>query len=120
MKSDLDSFDQQGRIFWGAEYYPYGLDRSGEFTHQQVELLKAHGFAYEALASGGRSASTPEETAFVEVFRSGRPAQTSHEKLWLRFLERSNRRNEIVSLGGGAANANDAPAIDTDDLTDLT
>ncbi len=119
MNRESLSFDQQGLTFWGADYYPYGLDRSGEFTRQQVELLKAHGYAYEGLARGDREASNAEEAAFVEVFRNGRPPQTHHEKLWQRFVEGSSRRNEIISTSSAWLSASVGASLEMNDLSDF-
>lgn len=118
MKSNLDAFDQQGRIFWGAEYYPYGIDRSGEFTRQQVELLKAHGFAYEALAKGEKKPINPEEKQFVKACQGQVAAEGTHEKLWLRFVKCSARHTEFVSMGA-APSVNDTIIPNTEDLSGL-
>ena len=70
------------RKFYGDDHFPYGLDRSGRFTRQQVDLLLDHGWAYKALAEGDQTPVTPEERAFVAVCQGEKDAKTDHEKVW--------------------------------------
>ena len=77
------------REFYAREYFPYGLSRSGEFTFEQADLLRAHGHAYEALANGSRSPVTEEEARFVKVCRGKCAAKSPHEKAWQRFCAKT-------------------------------
>ncbi len=74
------------RRFYDDQNFPYGIDRSGEFTSRQAELLHLHGHAYHELASGMRIAATAKEDAFVEVFRGGKQATSEDERVWAKYL----------------------------------
>ena len=93
-------FDQGVRSFWGEEFFPYGLSRSGEFTCQQVALLQAHGHAYERLANGSRAARTDLEREFVAFCNGERDAQSPHEKAWARYRDKVSERSGHYWLGG--------------------
>lgn len=79
------------RNFYGDEHFPYGLNRSGEFTHVQAELLIKHGSAYEAIDNGSRTPVTDEEKRFRAVCRGECPAESPHEKVWQLYLAKISR-----------------------------
>ena len=76
------------RKFYGDGHFPYGIDRSGEFTREQADLLLLHGWAYQALAEGSRAPVTKEEEAFVAVCLGEQTPQTVHEKVWALFCSK--------------------------------
>lgn len=82
--TNIPSFDSN-RKFFGDSHFPYGLDRSGEFTLEQARLLINHGWAYQALADGSRVPATPEEESFVRVCLGEQAPETVHEKVWMLF-----------------------------------
>ncbi len=94
--NDYTSFATESQ-FHGDEHFPYGLARSGEFTQEQAELLTNHGYAYKAIADGNRAPVTQEEQRFLEVCRGERRAQSAHEKVWQRFLDKTNPRKTVAS-----------------------
>ncbi len=85
------------RKFYGDDYFPYGIERSGEFTREQAELLIQHGWAYMALAMGDRAPTSPEEEAFVAVCREQQAPETAHEKLWMLFRSKTSAQKAMVS-----------------------
>ncbi len=84
------------RKFYGQEYFPYGLDRSGEFSRQRAQLLITHGYAYQELDSGTRKPVNAEEEQFTAVCRGERAAETEHEKAWCQFREKTARPKAIA------------------------
>jgi uncharacterized protein YifE (UPF0438 family) len=86
---DIASF-YSDRPFYGDSYFPYGIDRSGEFTYQQVALLKNHGWAYQGLAEGSREPLTLEEERFVAVCQGIHPPESAHEKVWVLYLKKTS------------------------------
>ncbi len=84
-------------MFYGDEHFPYGIERSGEFTREQAKLLVQHGCAYQALAEGSRAPVTREEELFIAVCRGERPAQSVHEKAWQLFCAKTFASKSIVS-----------------------
>ena len=85
--ANIPSFDSN-RKFYGDSHFPYGIDRSGEFTREQANLLIEHGWTYQALAEGARVPATPEEEAFVSVCRGEQAPETIHEKVWMLFCSK--------------------------------
>ena len=96
--SEYLSFSCTSR-FYGDEYFPFGLDRSGEFTIKQATLLLDHGKAYQALQNGGRDPVNAEEKAFVEVCRGLRKPVTRHEIAWMKFCEITQQQNTVSAFG---------------------
>jgi uncharacterized protein YifE (UPF0438 family) len=84
------------RKFYGDSHYPYGIDRSGEFTREQVDLLLQHGWAYQALAEGSRAPGTEEEEAFVAVCRGEQAAKTVHERVWVLFCGKTSAPKMMI------------------------
>tara|TARA_B100000446_G_C10479348_1_gene315361 strand:- start:302 stop:595 length:294 start_codon:yes stop_codon:yes gene_type:complete len=85
------------RKFYGDGHFPYGIDRSGEFTREQANFLLNHGWAYQALAEGSRTPVTPEEEVFVAVCRGEKPPKTAHEKAWMLFCTKISLSKEAIS-----------------------
>lgn len=79
--------------FYAEEHFPYGISRSGEFTIAQSDLLLNHGKAYQALHGGTRLPTNDEESMFVKVCRGEKEPQSSHELVWMRFCEKTQKYN---------------------------
>lgn len=91
------SFASNKRFFDDANF-PYGFDRSGEFTSTQAQLLTEHGRAYLALAEGKKVPESEEEEAFIQCCNGSRKPQTLHEKTWLKYLQSRNRVMEYHAV----------------------
>lgn len=79
------------KAFYATEHYPYGLAKSGEYTKKQASLLELHGWAYQDLCSEEREPIGEEEKAFVLVCRGEMKPITDHEKVWVRFYEKTSK-----------------------------
>lgn len=95
--ANMLSFDSD-RKFYCDKYFPYGLDRSGEFTRDQANLLIQHGWAYQTLAEGTRRPHTPDEEAFVAVCRHEKEPTTIHEKVWMLFCAKTSAQRAVSNL----------------------
>jgi uncharacterized protein YifE (UPF0438 family) len=93
--ANIPSFDSN-RKFYGDGHFHYGIDRSGEFTREQANLLLQHGWAYQALAEGSRAPVTKEEEAFVAVCRGKQAPKTDHEKVWMLFCSKISASKSMV------------------------
>ncbi len=105
------------RTFYGDTYFPYGLDRSGEFTIQQTTLLKKHGWAYQGLTEGSREPVTTEEEQFIAMCQGRREPESAHEKVWALYREKISAPPFNVSTPSVKAEnlaSPDADAIDND------
>jgi len=91
---------QASREFLGLEHFPYGIDRSGQFTRNIAQLLMENGYAYEALDNGSRLPATTEEKLFVAFCRGEREAQSIHEIAWQQFVKKTTQIRACVSLAG--------------------
>ncbi len=105
--------------FYGESHFPYGIDRSGEFTREQADLLMQHGWAYQALAEGSRAPVTKEEEAFVAVCRGEQAPKTAHERAWMVFCTKTSAPKAVVSsplLGSKPLTAGSAETRPDDDF----
>lgn len=116
-KPKVDSFVTKKR-FYDDVNFPFGIDRSGEFTRAQAETLTRYGHAYLELYKGSRKPATKEEKDFLAVFQGKRAAKTVHEITWKAYLivcdKKSNR--PIINI-----NANSKVIDDSEDdiVTDV-
>ena len=97
--ADYSSF-QSDRTFFARQQFPYGLERCGEFTRQKVQLLMAHGYAYEALDKATREPENDEERAFVSFCRGDKQAEGKHELVWKSFRAATSKPIIYVSMEG--------------------
>ena len=108
----VKDFDQGNRPFWGDEFFPYGLSRSGEFSCEQVALLEAHGYAYEQLANGTRAPVSLAEREFVEFCNGAKGASSPHEKAWASYRKKTAERDGHYWLG-----SHTNTVLESDELT---
>ncbi len=87
---------QSSKKFYATEHFPYGIDRSGEFTREQTQLLIDHGTAYQALADGTREPVSSLETDFVAFCQGEKEAVSKHEKVWQLFCSKISRPRSTV------------------------
>ncbi len=107
------------RNFHDNDHFPHGINRSGEFTRQQAELLIKHGWAYKALAEGSRAPVTVEEEQFVAVIQGKKAAETAHEKAWQLYCKKISQPKPNVSspyLGYKSLSTSDYEASADDDF----
>ncbi|WP_210396256.1 DUF413 domain-containing protein [Motiliproteus sediminis] len=104
------------RKFRDDDNFPYGFDRSGEFTPAQSAALVAHGWAMKQLATGERAPVTEEEHTFVAFCRGAHPAATVYEKAWERYTRVCQKDKHFYTVGDSrpATNSGD----DFDDFDD--
>lgn len=102
--------------FFDDEHFPYGFERSGEFTSVQAELLTSHGRAYKALAGGEQDPSNEDEKNFVLFCKGLREAETQHEKIWKKYIEACGRTMEYHSIAANSpTDYADIEDLDLDD-----
>lgn len=85
--------------YFDDENFPYGFDRSGEFTPQQSKVLEQHGLAMKQLAMGDRAPVTPEEEQFLAFCRGAQPAATVYEKAWERYTRICQTDKHFYTVG---------------------
>lgn len=84
--------------FFDDENFPYGFERSGEFTSAQAKLLTDHGLAYKALLLKAKEPVSEEEKRFVMFCDGFRDAETVHEKTWKKYMDACGRVMEYHSV----------------------
>jgi len=102
--------------YFDDENFPYGFDRSGEFTPPQSKALEQHGLAMKQLAMGERTPVTPEEEAFVAFCRGSHPASTLYEKTWERYTRICQTDKRFYTVGDSRPSASSSD--DFDDFDD--
>lgn len=101
--------------FYALDVFPYGVDRSGEFTREQAELLIRYGQAYKALADGSRKPQGDEEESFVKVVKGEKEPSSKHEKVWRVFCQKVQASRVVVGSLGVVIDSDDTY---TDELMD--
>jgi uncharacterized protein YifE (UPF0438 family) len=97
--SDTQTSFATSRKFYDDANFPYGFDRSGEFTVKQVQMLTERGCAYQELANGTRAPVTDEEHQFVEFSQGIRMAETDDERTWSRYISVLSKSQKYYGVG---------------------
>lgn len=84
--------------FFDDMNFPYGFERSGEFSSTQAKLLTLHGRAYRALENGDQEPKGENESNFSMFCNGLREAETQHEKAWKKYREACGRIMEYHSV----------------------
>lgn len=106
------------RRFFDDKNYPRGFQRSGDFTRQEAMLLEQHGIALKALCEGTATPATEDESQFVDVCHQQRPATTPLEKVWMKYISRTQQRR-IHTLCSSSKSFSDNDSEASDYATDL-
>ncbi len=72
--------------FSDHENYPDGFCKSNVFSLEQAVLLKKHGHAYRAFATGKRLPIVPLEKQFVDFCRGTKQPSNIHEQTWFCYV----------------------------------
>ena len=83
------SFDSTMK-FYADNHFAHGIDRCGEFTKEQTDLLIEHGYAYQEIANRKRKPQNAEESQFLAFCEGERQASTKHEKAWSAFCNKTS------------------------------
>lgn len=102
------------RRFFDDKKYPRGFARSGDFTIKEATLLEQHGEAMKSLHDGKQTANGDIESQFVAVCRGEREAENDYEKVWLKYLKKSNNKRFFTLFGSSKKANTDAEADDRD------
>ena len=76
------------KAFSDNRHYPYGLERSGDFSIREAELLRRLGETFRRLEVGEHQAVNEVEEQFLKMIRGEKEASTDCEKLWLKYRAR--------------------------------
>lgn len=68
--------------------YPYGLERSGDYSIREAERLRKLGETFRRLEVGELQPESEVEAQFVKMIRGEKEATTDNEKLWLKYRAR--------------------------------
>ena len=98
MNTIMTSF-ATNRKFYDDDHFPYGFDRSGEFTCRQATLLTERGYAYQELAAGRRKALTEQEKSFVRYCLGDKCAETEDEAVWGRYVALTRQIRRFYGVG---------------------
>lgn len=85
--------------FYDDKNYPRGFARSGDFTTAESALLEKHGVALKALSDGVQQPANEEERHFIAVVNSEVEAQSSIEKVWVKYLKRTSNKKFYTLFG---------------------
>lgn len=66
-------------------HFPYGLERSGDFSIREAQLLRRLGETFRRLETGEHEPANEIEDQFVKMVRGEKEASTDCEKLWLKY-----------------------------------
>lgn len=88
------------RRFFDDKNYPRGFSRHGDYTIRESQTLEQFGQACLALESGERTPMTAEEKQFVAVVKGEREAETTLEKVWLKYRALTSKTKRIYTLSG--------------------
>ena len=104
------------KVFYDNKNFARGFARSGFFSKKEADLIERNGFAYQELCNGNREPSTPTEEQFLKVMQGELPAETEHEKVWLKYLKHIGTKRVAYTTGMAfaMADSSDTPDLDTD------
>lgn len=76
---------RQFKAFVDNHNYPYGLERSGDYSIREAELLRRLGETFRRLEVGDLAPANEVEDQFVKMIQGRKEASSDCEKLWLKY-----------------------------------
>jgi uncharacterized protein YifE (UPF0438 family) len=92
-KSDKKFFDDLN--------FPYGIDRSGDFTRQQADILLNCGCTLQALEAGTLAPVTATQKEFVLMIEGQKAPESEIEKVWAKYKTVIGSKGRILGLNSG-------------------
>ena len=111
---------QTSRKFYDDKNYPRGMNRSGDYSLSEVNILEKYGIALSAIASGAAEPKTEEEIQFKAVCDNEIAPTTAIEKAWLKYQNKILTPKQFHTLFGRSKV--DASGVDTasdDNIVDI-
>ncbi|MCH8529979.1 MAG: DUF413 domain-containing protein [Saccharospirillum sp.] len=65
--------------------YPYGIERSGDYSIREAQTLRRLGETFRRLETGDLKPSNEVEKQFVQMIQGKKEASSDCEKLWLKY-----------------------------------
>ncbi|MHA7878727.1 MAG: MaoP family protein [Saccharospirillum sp.] len=75
----------QGKPFTDNRNYPYGIERSGDYSIREAQTLRRLGETFRRLETGDLQPTNEVETQFVKMIKGEKEASSDCEKLWLKY-----------------------------------
>lgn len=97
---DTQAFKSDKKFFDDVNF-PYGIERSGDFTRQQAEVLLTCGRTLEALENGRLAPISQEQKDFVLVIEGKKAPESDVEKVWARYKTVIGSKGRILGLNSG-------------------
>ena len=77
--------------------FPMGFRRSGSFSISEAELLSSYGDTLIKLQNKVLQPELPDEYEFIMVCDGAKEAQTSLEKVWVKYKKEISRKDTFFS-----------------------
>lgn len=103
-----------GRKFSDPTNYPYGIEKSGDFSIKEIRLLHSMGGLYKALVDAQVSNPNAEDQHLLEVVSGVMEAQTDVEKVYRKYWQKTHPEGYVPSMiitGGATDFVGDAYAF---------
>ena len=97
---ETEGFTLNKGTFSDRKNFPYGFDRSGDFTSRQADVLLRFGVTLQALENNERLPETKTEKAFLEVCKGNRTPETFIETTWAKYRRLTDSKTKIITAFG--------------------
>lgn len=87
-----------GRPFADRANYPYGIERSGDFSVRECQVLNQCGSLYQALLKGEVVNPSEDDFHMMDVMAGAQPAAALTEKVWMKYLEKTEKMKTVPSM----------------------
>ena len=111
-----------GRSFADRANYPYGIERSGDFSLKECQILNRCGSLYQALLNGEVKDPNDDDVRLMAIMAKQIEPQTPEEKVWLKYLDKTEKHKAVPSMlvsygknGGDGLDFAEDVTFDSDD-----
>lgn len=100
-----------GPMYYDMKKFPRGFNKYGEFTRDEANILHNYGRQLLALERGEKKPSGKPEKQFLAVCRGERAPETPIEKVWIKYMDRLNRKPKVINPFGSSTQVNEGDSM---------
>ena len=84
--------------FSDKQRFPYGFQKSGDFSIAEAFTLATYGETLISLENGTLNPESEEETRFVRVIQGLEFAESRVEKVWMKYIGLARQRRKFFTV----------------------
>lgn len=115
---DFNGLQRSATDWFDNAHYPYGFDRSGDYSIKEAEFLSGYGARLLSLTQGSSQPESDQEQQILAVIKGLQQPESFAEKTWMKYLRLTLARPCVTTVYRTPAEYSQATTYSADDWYD--